>query len=152
MARQIDGWALLARIAAHRDHFFACEQTAALAGALLLRNQLVRGVASEEQFLALSQTVGLEVMQEVIRDLAGYEAMRVLRNLHGGERPLERLSPELARRRLAELAAQTTPASAAALIAEPAPEAPTRTLRRHRSLGARRLRAPAELATEHNDG
>ena len=151
MTPQIDGWALLARIAAHRDHFSMCEQTAALAGALLLRNQLVRGVTDEAQFLALTDTVGVEVMQEVIRDLAGYEAMRVLRNLNAGGRPLERLSPELARRRLAELAGKTSSPSPPS-TQEPPPEAPVRTWRRHRSLGARRLRTPAELATHHNDG
>jgi len=148
MGQHIDGWALLARIAAHRDQFAACEQTAALAGALLLRNQLVRGVTNETQFQHLAETVGVAVMLEVIRDLAGYEAMRVLRNIHG-DRPLERMAPEQARRRLSELAVESLPNTA---LDEP-PAAPAgRTLRRHRSLGARRLRTPAELAAEHNEG
>jgi len=146
MAQQIDGWALLARIASRRDQFSACEQTAALAASLLLRNQLVRGVSSETQFQALAETVGSQVMLEVIRDLAGYEAARVLRNMQPPDRPAERLSPDAARRRLSELAQQGGGDTPSVTLAEP-----VRTLRRHRSLGARRLRAASDLVSESQE-
>lgn len=140
MALEIDGWALLSRIAAHTAQFDACDATAELAATLLVRTQLVRGCASEADFVRLVETVSPEVMAEVVQELAGYEALRILRNLQLGARAGE-AGPEAARRRLLELVRRGWEGAEAAAPAGQPPA--VRTLRRHRAMGARRIRSAA---------
>src|SRR5262245_15474730 len=80
MSEHIDGWRLLARIAARPDAFAGCETTARLAALLLIRTQLVQGVVNKRDFLLLARSIGEEAMAEVIDNLANYEALRVADN------------------------------------------------------------------------
>jgi|CXWL01.1.fsa_nt_gi hypothetical protein len=149
MAQGIDGWSLLARIAAHPRAFDACDMTAALTSLLLVRSQLTQGVASEAALIGLAAIVGREAMTEVIANLAGYEALRIVINVDGPDRLGKRRTPDAARRRLVEIVTdQAADHSGSALVsAEPAGLAPAvsafepaRPLRHHRAMGARRAR------------
>ncbi|MBL8549070.1 MAG: hypothetical protein JNJ73_03730 [Hyphomonadaceae bacterium] len=144
MAQRIDGWTLMGRIVGNPDRFEACDTTVALAALLLLRSQLVQGVSSESALLDLAEVVGQGPMIEVIENMAGYEALRVVANLGGGEG--EERTALAARRRLIAIvkreALQATATSPAAVrLSEPiSGAAPSRALRRHRAMGARRIR------------
>jgi hypothetical protein len=141
MAHRIDGWVLMERIAAQPQRFSSCDTTVALAALLVLRNELVQGVTSEAGLLALADVVGQEPMVEVIENLAGYEAVRILANIEG----TDRRAPEAARKRLLEIVQQESAEEEeapepAAVGAQGAAAEPVRALRRHRAMGARRIR------------
>jgi hypothetical protein len=129
MSEHIDGWRLLARIAARPDAFAGCETTARLAALLLIRTQLVQGVVNKRDFLALARSIGEETLTEVLDNLAGYEALRIADNV-GWDAPGAR-SAAAARRWL--IGYLQTAADAAA-------PRPRDTLRRHRAMGATRVR------------
>ena len=57
-----DHWALLARIAAHRDRFGASDAIAASAALLLVRTQLMLGVASARELQEFAKVVGVEAL------------------------------------------------------------------------------------------
>jgi hypothetical protein len=144
MAQRIDGWTLMARIVAQPQTFGACDTTVALAALLLLRSQLVQGVTSEQALTALADVVGQAPMVEVIENLAGYEAIRVVQNIDGPDALGDERTPQAARRRLLAIVQRDEPASEAATtvrLSEPVSgAAPGRALRRHRAMGARRVR------------
>lgn len=129
MSEHIDGWRLLARIAARPDAFAGCETTARLAALLLIRTQLVQGVVNKRDFLALARSIGEETMSEVLDNLAGYEALRIADNV-GWETPGAR-SAAAARRWLI---------GCLHTAGEPAASRPRDGLRRHRAMGATRVR------------
>ena len=129
MSEHIDGWRLLARIAARPDAFAGCETTARLAALLLIRTQLVQGVVNKRDFLALARTIGEETMSEVLDNLVGYEALRIADNV-GWEAPGAR-SAAAARRWLIGFLHNA---------GEPAASRPREGLRRHRAMGATRVR------------
>lgn len=144
MAQRIDGWTLMGRIAGCPERFEACDTTVALAALLLLRSQLVQGVKSEAALHDLADVVGQAPLIEVIENLAGYEALRVAANIAPGE---ERTTAQAARKRLIAIVKRETPLEAeapvpiAARLSEPiSAAAPSRALRRHRAMGARRIR------------
>jgi hypothetical protein len=132
-----DHWALLARIAAHRDRFGASDAIAASAALLLVRTQLMLGVASARELQEFAKVVGVEALTDVVKQLAAYEVKRILANIE----PLqaETLTPSRARRRLVayvrDEAEQDLP-----LGGEPEPVAVRRVLKRHQAFGVRRLR------------
>jgi hypothetical protein len=141
---------LLARIAGNPSVFHACDTTAALSALLLVRSQLVQGVASGKDLKALAEVVGDAAMREVIDNLASYEALRVVDNI--GAAGLLGASRGAAAARRCLLAvleapdrlpqpAQTAPDSAGkADEVFVAPPLASRALRRHRAMGARRVR------------
>jgi hypothetical protein len=134
MASSVDGWGLIRRMAAEPERFAACESTAALAARLLIRTQLVRGVRSAADLQELVAVMGGAAMAEIIADLAGYEALRVMRNLGDEAWEGDRRTADVARRRIQELA--ETPAPPQKVEASV-----RRTLSRHNSFSARRIRA-----------
>jgi hypothetical protein len=148
--KSIDGWTLLGRIAAYPDVFHACDTTAALSALLLLRSQLVQGVGSRQELAALAAVVGHAAMREVINNLAGYEALRIVENLGEGHALGDNRGAAAARRWL--LTCLEAPDSAPPLVLDTAlpptresetfvaPPAASRALRRHRAMGARRVR------------
>jgi hypothetical protein len=124
-------------MAADRERFAACESTVTLAARLLIRTQLVQGVRSPQDLRDLADVLGPDMTADVIRDLAGYEALRVMRNLGPAAWEGEPRTAEAARRRLLLLAA-------GASMLQPANDAPPpRTLRRHSAFAARRRRPDA---------
>jgi hypothetical protein len=129
MSEHIDGWRLLARIAARPDAFAGCETTARLAALLLIRTQLVQGVVHKRDFLVLASSIGEEPMAEVLNNLAGYEALRVADNV--GWQAVGARSAAAARRWL--IGCLQTAGDAAA-------SQPRQSLRRHSAMGARRVR------------
>jgi hypothetical protein len=146
----IGGWTLLARIAANPAAFDACDTTAALSALLLVRSQLVQGVDSGKSLKALAEVVGDAAMREVIDNLASYEALRVVDNI-GAARLLGSSRSAAAARRclLSVLEApdrvpepmqappEGAPSSEETFVAPPMA---SRALRRHRAMGARRVR------------
>jgi hypothetical protein len=147
MSKIIDGWTLLARIAASPQAFDACDTTAALSALLLLRSQLVQGVTRRADLAALATVVGPVAMTEVIDNLAGYEALRVIENMGEGEALGPNRSATAARRWL--LACLEAPDAVPAAPPQPATiveplvtsQASSRALRRHSAMGARRVRS-----------
>ncbi|MBI1252543.1 MAG: hypothetical protein GC189_13860 [Alphaproteobacteria bacterium] len=143
MPPRTDGWALLTRIAARPEEFGCCETTAALAAQLLLRTQLIQGAICAADVRALTEVVGEAAMLELIENLAGYEAVRILGNLEGFNR--EPRGADAARRALADIArgggdgGGDLRTSATAFVAART----DRALTRHKAMGARRLRADA---------
>ena len=129
MSEHIDGWRLLARIAARPDAFAGCETTARLAALLLIRTQLVQGVVNKRDFLTLTRTIGEDTMSEVLDNLVGYEALRIADNV-GWEAPGAR-SAAAARRWLI---------GCLHTAGEPAASRLREGLRRHRAMGATRVR------------
>lgn len=146
MNNKIDGWTLLARIAANPQAFSACDTTAALSSLLLLRSQLVQGVSSRADLAELAAVVGAAAMTEVIDNLAGYEALRVVENIGGDAALGANRGAAAARRWLLDCLAHpeaSTPSETPLHEAETfiAPPAASRALRRHRAMGARRVRS-----------
>ncbi len=129
MSEHIDGWRLLARIAARPDAFAGCETTARLAALLLIRTQLVQGIVNKRDFLLLARSIGEEAMAEVIDNLANYEALRVADNV-GWDAPGARTAAT-ARRWLIGCLQSAADATTAQ---------PRQNLRRHRAMGATRVR------------
>jgi len=129
MSEHIDGWRLLARIAARPDAFAGCETTARLAALLLIRTQLVQGVVNKRDFLVLARSIGEETMAEVLDNLASYEALRIADNV-GWEAAGAR-SAAAARRWLIGCLHGESSAVASQ---------PRECLRRHRAMGATRVR------------
>lgn len=151
MTKSINGWTLLARIAANPGTFHACDTTAALSALLLLRSQLVQGVSSGKDLAELASVVGDAAMREVINNLASYEALRVVDNIGASHLLVGSRGAAAARRCLlacledpehlpAEPAAPSAKTSAHANEAFVAPPLASRALRRHRAMGARRVR------------
>ncbi len=134
MASSLDGWALIRRMAAEPERFPACESTAALAARLLIRTQLVRGVRSAADLRELVGVMSPAVMGEIIADLAGYEALRVMRNLGDAAWDGEMRTADAARRRIQDLAHTPSPPQKVEASVR-------RTLSRHNSFSARRIRA-----------
>jgi len=151
MSNKIDGWTLLARIAANPQAFSACDTTAALSSLLLLRSQLVQGVFSRADLVSLANVVGTAAITEVIDNLAGYEALRVVDNVGGAATLGANRGAAAARRWLLaclEGGEEVTQAEPALVQAGPregenfvTPAAASRALRRHRAMGARRQRS-----------
>lgn len=141
--RRIDGWELIARIAAQRERFSASGSIAETTAFLIVRNQLMLGVRTVEDFRAVGEAIGKEAMASVIRSLASYELRRILENLK--PEAAGQHTAEEARRLLARLLPSSAPVRGAEeLLAANEPILPpTQTLRRHRALGARRVREPA---------
>lgn len=151
MTKSIDGWTLLARIAANPATFHACDTTAALSALLLLRSQLVQGVSGSKDLSELANVVDDAAMREVINNLASYEALRVVDNIGAGRLLGENRAAAAARRCLlacledpehlrAEPPAPSTKTGAHANEAFVTPPLASRALRRHRAMGARRVR------------
>ena len=128
MSEYIDGWRLLARIAARPDAFAGCETTARLAALLLIRTQLVQGIVNKRDFLVLARSIGEETMVEVLDNIAGYEALRVADNV--GWQAAGARSAAAARRWLIGCLQSAGDASSQ----------PRERLRRHRAMGATRVR------------
>jgi hypothetical protein len=150
MTTSINGWTLLARIASEPSVFHACDTTAALSALLLIRSQLVQGVNSGKDLKALAEVVGEAAMREVIDNLASYEALRVVDNI-GAASLLGASRGAVAARRclLSVLERPESLAGAEALMPDAAgkpdemfvaPPLASRALRRHRAMGARRVR------------
>jgi hypothetical protein len=133
----IDGWALIARIAANQHRFSACTAMAQSTALLLLRNQLMTGVRNASDLRGVTEAVGAEVMAGAIGAMAAYEVRRILNNVDpGGD--ASALSPGDARRVLAQLASSgPVPAPAPGGESEVAFE-PARPLRHHKAMSARR--------------
>jgi hypothetical protein len=141
MAQPIDGWTLLARISANPHRFGACDATVALVALLLLRSQLAQGVSNEEALIDLSEIVGEAPMIEVIENLASYEVLRILDNIDGPDALGAERTAQAARRRLIAIVrreggllsfAGAPPRYGESISGRP--------LRRHRAMGARRIR------------
>ena len=135
---QIDGWALIARIAANKHRFSACAAMAQSTALLLLRNQLMTGVRNANDLRGVTEAVGAEVMAGAIGAMAAYEVRRILNNVDPGGNAAA-LSPGDARRVLAQLA------SSGPVLAAPAQGGdsevafePARPLRHHKAMSARR--------------
>jgi hypothetical protein len=146
MTKANGGWTLLARIAANASVFNACDTTAGLSALLLVRSQLVQGVASGNDLKALAEVVGQAAMREVIDNLASYEALRVVDNIGAAGLLGASRSAAAARRCLLDVLEApdgvlelTQPAPVADGAHAAAPMA-SRALRRHRAMGARRVR------------
>lgn len=137
MSKRIDGWTLMARIAAHPHKFSACAATAGLASLLLVRSQLVQGVATQQDLLDLAEVVGPETLREVVENLAGYEALRVADNIGWSAESAGDRKTAAARRWLISVVRgpEREPAPA-----KSAPQKSPRTLRGHRAMGAKRVR------------
>lgn len=133
----IDGWALIARIAANKHRFSACAAMAQSTALLLLRNQLMTGVRNASDLRGVTEAVGAEVMGGAIGAMAAYEVRRILNNVDpGGDAGA--LSPGDARRALSQLASSGPvpppgPGGENEVVFEPA-----RPLRNHKAMGARR--------------
>lgn len=151
MNKRIDGWTLIARIAAHPHKFPACEATAGLASMLLVRSQLVQGVSSQQDLHDLAAVVGPEPLLEVVENLAGYEALRVVDNIGWPQSAGGGRTTTAARRWLIAALRETPmretsarepeqPKPTAAPAAAPAASVSSRTLRGHRAMGAKRVR------------
>ena len=126
MSEHIDGWRLLARIAARPDAFASCETTARLAALLLIRTQLVQGIVNKRDFLVLARSIGEETMAEVLDNLASYEALRIADNV--GWQAAGARSAAAARRWLI------------GCLQAAGDAATSQRLRHHRAMGATRVR------------
>lgn len=151
MSQRIEGWTLMARIAAHPQKFDACDMIAALTSLLLVRTQLMQNVASEAALIDLAAIVGHDAMTEVIENLAGYEALRIASNVDGADPSGKRRTPDAARRRLLDIVTDkaadhsgATPKAATGLAPAASVFEAARPLRGHRAMGARRVRPARE--------
>lgn len=135
MTADASGWRLLARMAAEASQLSACDTTATLASKLLVRTQLVQGARTPGCIAALAAIVGVELLGEIIAELSAAEARRIAANLGLDIAVDGRWTAVMARERL--LAA----AAGAEAGVETQPRPVLRTLRRHQSFSARRLRA-----------
>lgn len=134
----MDGWSLIARIAAQRERFDESAAIAESAAFLILRNQLMLGVQSATDLRSLAQIVGAEAMGAVIRALAPYELRRILANANPAA--TANMTTEEARHELASLA-NVEPGAWSADELDFITVTPLRPMRRHKALGARRIRA-----------
>jgi hypothetical protein len=130
----LDGWAVLARAAANKECFAQSAAIADTTAFLILRNQLMLGVRSGEDVARMTAAVGPAVMEGAVRALASYEVRRILDNIDAGA---ARLTPEDARQRLLDFVPNAAARPPAALAFDPPAIQP---MRRHKALGARRLR------------
>jgi hypothetical protein len=130
------GWRLLARLAQEADQLGACDTTAALAAKLLVRTQLVQGARAPGDVAALGAIVGVELLGEIITELSAAEARRIASNLGLDAGAEGRFTAAMARERLIAAAVGDGDDRR-----DPEPRPVVRTLRRHQSFGARRVRA-----------
>lgn len=140
MTSRLDGWVVLAQMAARRRLFAASETTATLVSTLLVRTQLTQGVSSARDLETLRDIIGTPSLAAVVQDLAGYEALRILNNMGLDISNLDERTPDGARRHLlgmirGDSVPQTQPDQSTSVE-----NLSVRTLRRHQSLGARRIR------------
>lgn len=132
-----DGWTLLASMAASKERFLESASLAETTAFLILRNQLALGVRSRGELESVAEAVGPDAMNAALRALAVYEVRRILDNIEPAL-GASQLNPADARKLLASL---MPGASISDVDAPSFTLPPALPMRRHKALGARRIRA-----------